>query len=292
MEPAVVHAAAAAPRVRLGLRYDPQAGSERVPSLYGELLGHVVAAEARGADLVWISERPFTKGAAIPAALPVCASLCAATSTIRIGAGPLNLPIHHPLRVAEDAATLDGLSGGRLELALGLGASGDAFTGFGIPTRGRGGRLEEGVALLRAAWTGRPVHFSGKHHTVSGVVVSPHVVQAGGPPLWIGAGADAAVRRAAKLGTGLLATTVDAIRSYVAAWHEERTPGSPRAALEIEAGAALQASLRGSLVALATREGLAAFDVVVPAFGGGRFLDDRVLDSLLRLRDALARSRA
>jgi alkanesulfonate monooxygenase SsuD/methylene tetrahydromethanopterin reductase-like flavin-dependent oxidoreductase (luciferase family) len=292
MEPAVALPVAPTLRVRLGLRYDLRAGSGGVPALYRRILRHVFEAEARGVDLVWVSERPFTPGASIPAALPVCAALCAATTRIRIGAGPLNLPIHHPLRVAEDAATLDGLSKGRLELALGLGGSEDAFTGFGIATRGRGGRLEEGIALLRAAWTGHPIHFAGRHHRVSDVAVWPHVVQAGGPPLWIGANADAAVRRAAKLGTGLLATSVEAIRRYVAAWHEQPTPGSPRAGLEIAAGAALQPALCDTLGALAERQGLAGFDLVASAESDGRLLDERTFDALLGLRERLSRGGA
>lgn len=291
MEPAVVLAAERAPAIRLGLRYDLRAEAGTVPELYAALLRHVGLAEERGVDLVWVSERPFGAEAAIPAALPLCAAVAAATTALRIGAGPLTLPVHHPVRVAEDAASLDGLSGGRLELALGLGSSGEAFQGFGIPTRGRGGRLEEGVALLRAAWTGQPVHFSGVHHTVSDVTVSPQPVQAGGPPLWIGAGASSAVRRAARLGTGLLATTLEAIRHYVAAFRESGASGAPRAALELEAGAAASGGLRGTLLALASREGLAGFDLVVPAQGRLGFLDARTLDALVALRDSLSRQR-
>lgn len=275
--------------VRLGLRYDLRSGAGAVPELYAALLRHVGLAEELGVDLVWISERPFGADAAIPAALPLCAAIAAVTTTLRIGAGPLTLPVHHPVRVAEDAASLDGLSGGRLELALGLGSSGEAFQGFGIPTRGRGGRLEEGVALLRAAWTGHPVHFPGIHHTVSDVTVSPQPVQGGGPPLWIGAGASSAVRRAARLGTGLLATTREAIRDYVSAFGECGAAGSPRAALELGAGAAASDGLRGTLHALAAREGLAGFDLVVPAQAREGFLDVGTLDGLVALRDSLSR---
>ncbi len=260
-------------------------------TLYDELLAHAAAAEARGVDLVWISERPFVPGARIPAALPLCAALAVRTTRVRIGAGPLALPLYHPLRVAEDIATLDGLSGGRIELALGLGGAGEAFAGFGVERRGRGDRLEEGMALLRAAWSGEPIRFAGRHHSVSDVSVSPRPLQRPGPPVWVGAAAGAAVRRAARLGAGLLATEAAAIDLYL---EERRLLGaqSPaRVALEREAAAVLCAPGRTALDRLLAKSaGLEGFDLVIaaePAEGAG-WLEPSVLEALVDLCSTLA----
>jgi alkanesulfonate monooxygenase SsuD/methylene tetrahydromethanopterin reductase-like flavin-dependent oxidoreductase (luciferase family) len=260
-------------------------------ALYEALFAHVAAAEARGVDLVWISERPFVPGARIPAALPLCAALAVRTTRVRLGAGPLALPLYHPLRVAEDAATLDGLSAGRIELALGLGGAGQAFTGFGVSSRGRGDRLEEGIALMRAAWSGEPVSFEGRHHTVSDVSISPRPVQQPGPPLWVGATAGAALRRAARLGAGLLATDVHGIEVF----REERRAlglgGAARVALEREAGAALAGEGLDELARLiGAADGVETFDLVICAElpQGGGWLEARQLDALLELRLRLA----
>lgn len=283
------------PAVRLALRYDPRpapAGGD-VATLYESLLDHAAAAEALGVDLVWVSERPFVPGARVPAALPVCAGLAARTERIRIGVGPLALPLYHPLRVAEDAATLDGLSGGRLELALGLGGVGLAFLGFGVERRDRGERLEEGVALLRAAFTGGEIAFAGRHHSVSGVAVSPVPVQAPGPPLWVGAGAAAAVRRAARVGAGLLATGVAPIHEFLEARQLAGAADQARAALEYDAGSALSREGRRSLGRwLGEVRGLGGFDLVIGAesSSGGGWLGPAELEALLDLRRELARA--
>jgi alkanesulfonate monooxygenase SsuD/methylene tetrahydromethanopterin reductase-like flavin-dependent oxidoreductase (luciferase family) len=284
------------PRVRIALRYDPEpdpAPAGDVGALYEGLLVHAESAEAWGVDLVWISERPFVVGARVPAALPLCAALAVRTRRLRIGVGPLVLPLYHPLRVAEDAATLDGLSGGRLELALGLGGEGQAFAGFGIPTQGRGDRLEEGLALLRLALSGAAIAFSGRHHVVSGVAVSPQPVQSAGPPLWVGAAADTAVRRAARLGAGLLARTAEAIAVFRAARPKPGPDTTPtRVALELDAETLQARGTRDDLARLVEAGGDAEhFDLVVraEASSGGSWLDARVLEALVTLRGELAR---
>lgn len=266
-------------------------GPADAAALYDSLLEHAAAAEACGVGLVWVSERPLAPGARLPAALPLCAALAARTTRIRIGAGPLALPLYHPLRVAEDIATLDGLSGGRIELALGLGAEGEAFAEFGVERRSRGGRLEEGIALLRAAWSGEPISFSGRHHGVSEIAIAPRPVQRPGPPLWLGAAADAAIRRAARLGAGLLAQDAAAIGTYLDARRSLAVEEPARIALELEAGALLSGAGRCALAALVEAAGGAeTFDLVAraEAEGGSGWLSPWELDALVEAVAALA----
>ncbi len=276
-------------RFRLALRYDPRPSVDdagEAASLYATLLEHACDAERKGVDLVWISERPFAAGARLPAALPLAAALAARTRRLRIGVGPLALPLYHPIRVGEDVATLDGISGGRIELALGLGADGEVFTRFGVARRGRGERLEEGIFLLRAAFSGEAVAFEGVHHRVSGVSVSPRPVQRPEPPIWLGATADAAVRRAAHVGAGLLATRAESIAVFLEAWRRQRPEHeSVRVALECEAGRVLAVGARDEL--LRTRAA-GVFDLVVPAeTPAGGWLGSDELDALVAARDLL-----
>ena len=280
------------PVVRLALRYAPrpESGPGEAGALYDALLAHAAAAEACGVGLVWVSERPLAPGARLPAALPVCAALAARTTRIRIGVGPLALPLYHPLRVAEDAATLDGLSGGRVELALGLGAEGEAFAEFGVDRRARGHRLEEGIALLRAAWSGEPVSFSGRHHSVSGVVIAPRPIQRPGPPIWVGGAAEAAVRRAARLGAGLLAQDTAAIETYLGVRRSLAVEEPARISLEIDAAAILSGAGRGTLAALVeAARGAETFDLVAGAEGqgGSAWLAPRELEALVEAVAAL-----
>ncbi len=213
-------------RLRLGVHY------ERLPAAndYAALVEHAREAERLGCESLWVGERP----GGISAALLVCAALAAATGNARIGTAVLPLPLYHPLRVAEDAATLDGLSGGRFDLGVGLGDDPAGHHGFAVPPEERASRLEEGLAILAQALGGGVVEFAGRHFQLSGIRVVPPPVQPGGSPVFLGAQAEVAVRRAARLGCGILAADPIAARLYLAAWREEgRDPSDARIALRV-----------------------------------------------------------
>jgi len=265
-------------RVRLGFRYDTAAAAADPAAFPRALLAHAEEVDAAGADLLWLSERPFAPGAGVPAALPLCAALAARTRRARIGAGPLPLPLYHPLRLAEDAASLDGLSGGRLELALGLGADAEGYDAFGVPPRERVPRFEEALALLRLAWREETIEHAGRFHTVHGLSLAPRPVQPGGPPVWIAAGADTAVRRAARLGDGLLCPpTPGAAGVFLAAWNEAgRTPGAARLALALPPAP----SFDDVAAALAGAFGYGAVDLLLPANPDAAAADARALAHL------------
>lgn len=219
-------------KLRLGLRYElraPSPDGDSPGTIHAKLLAHAERADALGIDVLWVAER---SDAALPAALPVCAALAVRTRRARIGTCVLPLPLHHPLRLAEDAATLDALAGGRLELGLGLGADADAFAGFDVPWGERGTRFEEGIELLQRAWAHAPIEFVGRHWRAQGIEVWPKPASAPGPPLWIGARSGVAIERAARRCDGLLATSLDGALAFLAARVAAgREPGAARVAL-------------------------------------------------------------
>ena len=112
-----------------------------------------MVADQLGFDGVWLSEHHLTGDGMLPAPLVMAAALAARTERIRIGTNILGLPVHHPLRVAEDAAVVDLLSDGRLTLGVGQGYSEREFAAFGVDRRRRGALLEEGVRAIRTAWS-------------------------------------------------------------------------------------------------------------------------------------------
>ena len=204
-------------------------------------------AEALGLDLLVVPERLAAAGG-VPAALPACAAAAAATARIRIASGLLALPLHHPLRVAEDAATLDALSGGRFELGVGLGAEVEAFAGFGLDLHARALRFEEALEVMGRAWADGPVRFAGRHFRIDGTEVHPKPVQAGGPPLWLGARSSDALARAARLGVGAVVEPDTDPAPYLEAWRAlGRELGDARVAFLIDSSSAEGGVLRARL---------------------------------------------
>ncbi len=159
-----------------------------------------VAAERAGFDSFWVSEHHGLPDGYLPSPLTVLAALAPATRTITLGTGLLLAPLHHPLRLAEDAAVVDLLSGGRLVLGLGLGYADREYRAFGVDPRTRGARLEALVGALRLAWTG--AEFSCRELGLDRVRVTPAPGRR--IPIWLGGYADKAVARAARIADGHL----------------------------------------------------------------------------------------
>ena len=165
-------------------------------ALYSEALELSERAERLGFDSVWTSEHHFVDDCYMPSVLSVCAAIAARTARVRIGTGVVLAPLIHPLRLAEDAATVDLISRGRLVLGLGLGWREEEFIALGVPLEERVPRLERAITVLRAAGAGE---------LAEGVAVTPRPAQPKGVPIWIGAGVERAVRRAGRLADGYMA---------------------------------------------------------------------------------------
>jgi alkanesulfonate monooxygenase SsuD/methylene tetrahydromethanopterin reductase-like flavin-dependent oxidoreductase (luciferase family) len=173
--------------------------------IYTDYIDYICEAEALGFHSVFLVEHHFTGFGQISATLSFLTYLAAKTSRIRLGTAVLVLPWHNPALLAEQAATLDLLSNGRLDLGIGKGYRWGEFHGFCMPMEEASERYEEAVAFLRKAWTakGRFSHHGRRWH-YEDVVIEPAPVQRPHPPLWIGAQSAPSIRKAAEDGFNLL----------------------------------------------------------------------------------------
>jgi len=172
---------------------------------YADYIDYVCAAERLGLHSVFIVEHHFTGHAQVSASLALLSYLAARTKRIRLGTAVVVLPWHNPVLVAEQAATLDLLSNGRLDFGVGKGYRDYEFAGFGIPQAEATERFDEAMEVIRKAWTseGRFSHH-GLRWNFENVVVEPAPVQRPHPPFWLGAGSEESIRRAAREGYNLL----------------------------------------------------------------------------------------
>lgn len=173
---------------------------------YSKYIDYVIAADKLGFKSAFSVEHHFTGYGQVSAVLTMLAYLTARTEKIRLGTAVLVLPWHNPVLLAEQVATVDLLSGGRIDLGVGRGYRPNEFHGFGVdPGEEANERYNECLEVLLKSWTseGRFSHH-GKHFSYSDIVVEPTPIQTPHPPIWIGAGSEQSIRNAARSGTRLL----------------------------------------------------------------------------------------
>ncbi|MGI9329197.1 MAG: LLM class flavin-dependent oxidoreductase [Gammaproteobacteria bacterium] len=166
---------------------------------FDDMQRQAALAESLGYAALWAHEH-HSNAMMYPDPLMALAAMAQVTQRVKLGTSMLLLPIHHPVRVAQEAAMLDVLSGGRVLLGLANGYSKTDLDTFGVSSSHRGRRLEEGVQLIRQLWSGEPVTAKGEDFSLADFEFFPPPVQAGGPPIYIGGHADVAVQRVARIG--------------------------------------------------------------------------------------------
>jgi probable F420-dependent oxidoreductase len=165
---------------------------------FTEALQEVVRGEELGFDSIWMEEHHSVVDHYWPSPLPVLAGFATRTSKVMLGTDILVAPFYHPVRLAEDIALLDMMSGGRFVLGVAIGYKPDEFALYGAELEKRGARFEEQLAIMKGLWTQDSIAFKGRYYQVEGKL-EPKPLTKPHPPVWIGGWGDITLRRAATL---------------------------------------------------------------------------------------------
>src|SRR5437660_9382880 len=172
---------------------------------FRDWIDYNVEAEGLGFRSTFVVEHHFTGYGQVSATLNLLTWLGARTSTLRLGTAVIVLPWHNPVLLAEQAATLDLLSGGRLDFGIGKGYRYNEFAGFRVPMEEADARFDEALAVILKAWTAdEPFSHRGKYWQFDNIVVEPPTAQRPHPQIWMGAGSERSIRQVAAQGFNLL----------------------------------------------------------------------------------------
>ena len=175
--------------MKFGLHFllqDPPHG-ENLPRLYDEVFEQAELAERLGFDAFFVPEHHQMPDGYMPAPLTFLAALAARTKRAELGTGIMQLPLFHPLQIAEQGAVIDNLSRGRFILGAGLGLIQKEFDAFQIPLHEAASRFTESVEILKHAWAGETFSHQGRHYQFTDVTITPRPVRKPRPPIWVGA---------------------------------------------------------------------------------------------------------
>jgi natural product biosynthesis luciferase-like monooxygenase protein len=188
--------------MKFGLHYQlPCSGSQSPVQRYRDTIEQAVHAETLGFESVWPVEQHFNPNLSIsPAPLLMLAALAERTRTLRLGIAIILLPLSHPVRVAEEIATLDVISNGRVEFGIGRGSIPTHFSGFGLNQAESRERMLESLELILQAWTTERLSFQGKFYSVPNLSVVPKPVQQPHPPVRIAANSADTFELAGRMG--------------------------------------------------------------------------------------------
>jgi len=205
---------------------------------FGEAMDIAGIAETEGLDGVWLAERHFAMhrrptdpmGAGIPsiAAVPLvlAAAIAARTSRVRIGTGVSVLPLCHPIRTAEEAATVDQISKGRLDFGVGRSGFPRAYSGYGVRYDESRERFQESLDLILKAWTQDGFTHTGKYFATDNLTVVPRPYQKPHPPIWVAATTPDTFAMVGRMGyslvTGLRGFDVPEAVGHLAAYRAAR----------------------------------------------------------------------
>ena len=172
---------------------------------YKQFVDYNIEAEALGYHSTFMVEHHFTGAGQVSASLSLLTWLAAKTRTLRLGTAVLVLPWHNPVLLAEQAATIDLLSGGRLDFGVGKGYRHNEFAGFCVPMEEADARFNENLDVIVKSWTSKQ-RFShhGKYWNFEDIIVEPPTAQKPHPPMWMAAGSPGSILQVAERGYNLL----------------------------------------------------------------------------------------
>ena len=190
---------------------DPPAG-ENVAGLIDEIIEQAQLCEAVGFDGFFFTEHHQQEDGYLPAPVLMAGLVGMHTKTLKVGTCVLLMPLYHPIRLAEDIAVIDQATRGRfIAAAAGIAYQPLDFAAFGVPQRQRVRRTEEGVEILRQAWTGKPFSFPSKYHSIEDVRVTPTPYQDGGPPIWLAGWTPPGLARAGRMADAWIADPIQSL---------------------------------------------------------------------------------
>ncbi len=212
--------------MKFGLFFQaPEAPGQSHAERYAEMLDLIVLADSLGFDVAWLAELHFGGAFSLLSnplmAVPVIAQR---TRRIRIGTAVSLLPLHQPLGLAEQAATADLLSGGRLEFGVGRGSIPSQFHGFRVPVSENRGRFDEALEVIRLAWTRERFSYHGTYYQVDDVSVVPRPLQQPHPPIRVAVHSAESFAHIGDLGlpiySGTTTTPMPQLREYMALYRD------------------------------------------------------------------------
>lgn len=209
---------------------------------FKESFGLVDLAEELGVPSVWLAEYHFNPGRVLSSPVTIGAALAARTRRIRLGTAVLLLPLANPVRVAEEIATLDQISDGRVEFGVGRGTFPNVHEGFGVPFAESRGRFEESLEIITKAWTEDTFSFSGEHFNIPELSVNPKPCQTPHPPVRVGVTSAESFAITGRMGHAILinpsrvftlSELQPSIAQYRQAWRDAGHPGPGQVGLRL-----------------------------------------------------------
>ena len=228
--------------VHVGLFVEEMRQGATQTSAFRDIFDTAERADALGIDCVWLGEIHFTPTrSVISASLQVASAIAGRTRRVRVGTAVQVLPLNHPLRIAEEVATVDHISEGRFEFGIGRSGVVRTYDIYGVPYAESQARFREALEIIRRGWTGEPFSYEGEFYRVKDAVVTPRPYQVPHPPIRMATTSDETFPMAGQMGlpifVGLRTTEIPDLQAQLApyrqAWREAGPPGQPSVYLRI-----------------------------------------------------------
>jgi len=228
--------------VHVGLFVEEMRQGATQTSAFRDVFDTAERADALGIDCVWLGEIHFTPTrSVISASLQVASAIAGRTRRVRIGTAVQVLPLNHPLRIAEEVATVDHISEGRFEFGIGRSGVVRTYDIYGVPYGESQARFREALEIIREGWKGEPFSYAGEFYRVQNAIVTPRPYQVPHPPIRMATTSDETFPAAGRMGlpifVGLRVTEIPDLQAQLApyrqAWREAGHPGQPSVYLRI-----------------------------------------------------------